>query len=246
MSNSSSTTDGYITDVAYLPGYYPAMSPTQIRYVASLNGFQTPSTARSFLIPGIGLRLWKHSSNAGSIKPSWAIHRCGLHADTHTHIEDEVQKSNLQNVRVMCTDFASLPDDLGKFDFITLHGVYSWVAPELRSCILGIIHQHLKPGGLVQVTYNAMPGWSSLLPVRELLRYFSDQASGDSIQRISSALNVLVDLKKANVPIFHDQPLAAQLIEKLQAANPHYIAMSILMSTGLPLNSMKSSNTLAR
>ena len=146
----------------------------------------------------------------------------------------------------MCTDFMSLPDDLGKFDFITLHGVYSWVAPELRSCILGIIHQHLKPGGLVQVTYNAMPGWSSLLPVRELLRYFSDQASGDSIQRISSALNVLVDLKRLMYQFFMINLLQHNLLKSFKQPTHTTSRMSILMSTGLPLNSMKSSNTLAR
>ena len=228
MSDSSSTTDGYITDVAYLPGYYPAMSPTQIRYVASLNGFQTPSTARSFSYLELGCGYGSTLLTLAASNPHGQFTGVDFMPTHTTQIEDEVQKSNLKNVRVLCADFASMPDDLGKFDFITLHGVYSWVAPELRSCILGIIQQHLKPGGLVQVTYNAMPGWSSLLPVRELLRYFSDQASGNSIQRISSALNVLVDLKKANVPIFHDQPLAAQLIEKLQAANPHYIAHEYL------------------
>jgi len=37
---------------------------------------------------------------------------------------------------VITSDFGHLPKDLGEFQFIALHGVFSWVSQEVRDEIL--------------------------------------------------------------------------------------------------------------
>ncbi len=45
-----------------------------------------------------------------------------------------------------------------EFDYILVHGVYSWVPPAAREGILRICQQHLAPKGVAFISYNALPG----------------------------------------------------------------------------------------
>lgn len=213
--------------MAYLPGYYPAMDPAQMRYVASLNGVKPPAgNSFSYLELGCGF--------GGTILPLAAANPAcqfvgvdfmSVHAE---HISQERDAGGLSNLEVICADFADLPTTIGCFDYITLHGVFSWISPALRKCVLEVIQKHLKPGGIVEVTYNCLPGWASLLPVRSLFRQFAARQEGDSIQRVEFALREIEALHKADIPLFHDCPLASQLVEKLLLSDPHYIAHEYL------------------
>lgn len=228
MLPPSSTSNGYVTDVAYLPGFYPAMAPSQMRYVASLQGVRPPKTDRSFSYLELGCGFGSTLLALAAANPQGeftGIDFMPVHTD---RIARESAASGIDNLRVICADFTALPSDVGKFDFIVLHGVFSWISPELRRCVLELIRRHLKPGGLVEVTYNCMPGWASLLPVRTLLRHFAEQVKGDSVDRVTFALKEVERLRKADIPLFHDQPLAVQLVDKLLAANPHYVAHEYL------------------
>lgn len=42
-------------------------------------------------------------------------------------------------------------DGLPQFDFITLHGIYTWVSRENRQHIVDFIARYLKPGGIVSL-----------------------------------------------------------------------------------------------
>ncbi len=55
-----------------------------------------------------------------------------------------------------------------------LHGVYSWVAPEVRRDIARVLRDAARPGGYVFVSYNALPGWSQKMPLREMMLRASD------------------------------------------------------------------------
>jgi SAM-dependent methyltransferase len=219
---------GYVTDVAYLPGYYPFMAPARMRYVASLQGIRPPAVSEGFDFLELGCGFGSTLLTLAAANPQGRFTGVDFMPVHTEQIEREVAVTDLRNVRVLCADFAKMPADLPQFDFIALHGVFSWVSPELRQCVLEIIRRHLKPDGIVEVTYNCMPGWSSLLPVRTLLRHFAGQAEGDSIARVRQALAIVAEMRKADIPIFHDQPLAAQLVDRLMQADLHYVAHEYL------------------
>ena len=228
MPSHQSPAAGYVTDVAYLPGYYPFMAPARMRYVASLQGIRPPAVRGGFDFLELGCGFGSTLLTLAAANPQGrftGVDFMPVHTD---QIEREVAATALRNVRVLCADFAEMPADLPMFDFIALHGVFSWISPALRQCVLEIIRRHLKPDGIAEVTYNCMPGWSSLLPVRTLLRHFAGQAEGDSIARVRQALAIVAEMRKADLPIFHDQPLAAQLVDRLVQADPHYVAHEYL------------------
>jgi SAM-dependent methyltransferase len=228
MPSETPTSAGYVTDVSYLPGYYPFMAPARLRYVASLLGIRPPAVREGFDFLELGCGFGSTLLTLAAANPQGRFTGVDFMPVHTEHIEQEVAATGLRNVRVLCADFANMPADLPKFDFIALHGVFSWVSPELRRCVLGIIRRHLKPDGIVEVTYNCMPGWSSLLPVRTLLRHFAKRAEGDSIARVRQALTIVAEMRKANIPIFHDNPLAIQLVDRLVQADPRYVAHEYL------------------
>lgn len=228
MTTSPAHADGYVSDVAYLPGYYPFMAPARIRYVAALNGVRPPAGGPGLRFLELGCGFGTTLLALAASNPSGEFTGVDFLPAHVEHMRREVAATGLGNVRVLGTDFAHLPADLGQFDIIALHGVFSWVSPETRESIFGILRRHLAPGGIAEVTYNCMPGWASLLPVRSLIRHFAARAEGDSLARVRAALAEVAALRAADIPLFHDQPLAAQLIDRLVSADPHYVAHEYL------------------
>ncbi len=133
-----------------------------------------------------------------------------------------------RDARVLTADLAELPPELGEFEFIALHGVFSWVGPEVRERILDIARRHLAPGGLLLVSYNAMPGWAHLQPIRGILRQYAALRQGDSVQRIRDALAYLVFLRDRQAKYFVDNPRASAYIDALLTQDPRYLAHEYL------------------
>ncbi|MFC6486426.1 methyltransferase regulatory domain-containing protein [Nitratireductor sp. GCM10026969] len=103
------------------------------------------------------------------------------------------RKGGLANINLVEASFEDLArsdrNEYGLFDYIALHGVWSWVSPANRTHIVRFIDRHLKPGGLVYITYNALPGWTSAMPVQRLLRMFAQAAHDRSDRTVVRALD---------------------------------------------------------
>jgi cyclopropane fatty-acyl-phospholipid synthase-like methyltransferase len=57
----------------------------------------------------------------------------------------------LVNVDLRAADLAALPD-VGAFDYVIAHGVYSWIAPPARDALLAACRERLAPGGVAYVS----------------------------------------------------------------------------------------------
>jgi len=75
----------------------------------------------------------------------------------------------LGNVQFRHMDLIDLDPELGAFDYIIAHGVYSWVPGPVRDRLLAACKRHLAPNGIAYVSYNTLPGWQSILAVREMI-----------------------------------------------------------------------------
>ena len=168
--------DGYVIDVPYTAGFYRELSPTYLHLLAVLLGIQPPAAvdgAFSYCELGCGRglgpllmaaanplgRFYAYDFNEAQIAPTRAF----------------AERSGLGNVHFGSDSFASLAaggagSAPAAFDLIVLHGVWSWVGAESRRHLLHYLRDRLKPGGMVYVSYNCMPGWASFTPVRRLMR----------------------------------------------------------------------------
>nr|MDQ2970130.1 methyltransferase regulatory domain-containing protein [Acidobacteriota bacterium] len=80
-------------------------------------------------------------------------------------------RAGLDNVRLLAADFTVVPEDLGEFDYVVCHGVYSWVAPETADLLLRLCRRHLAPRGIVYVSYNTYPGWHRKEMLRKMMGF---------------------------------------------------------------------------
>jgi SAM-dependent methyltransferase len=136
---------------------------------------------------GQGLSLAIHAVAGGAawwgtdLIPAHAAHVRALVAGTEARLEAADQA-----FAVFCAR-----DDLPQFDFIGLHGVWSWVSAANRDRILGLVARRLRTGGVVYVSYNALPGWAPMLPLREMMVAYAATLPADlpRADRIEAALH---------------------------------------------------------
>jgi methyltransferase-like protein/SAM-dependent methyltransferase len=82
-----------------------------------------------------------------------------------------VEALELGNVELRALSILDVGEDLGQFDYILCHGVYSWVPADVRDRILKICASNLAPQGVAYVSYNSYPGWHLRGLVRDMLCY---------------------------------------------------------------------------
>ena len=219
---------GYITDLDYIPGFYPHMAPTAMRYAASLNRVMPPTTADGFRYLELGCGLGRSLTTLAAANPQGEFLGVDINPSHIESIEKDISSGGLTNVKAITSDFLNLSKDIGTFDFLTLHGVFSWVSPEVREQILAVAKKHLAPGGLLLVSYNAMPGWAHLQPIRGILRQYAALRQGDTTQRIRDALNYLVFIRDKKAKYFEDNPRAAAYVDGLLKQDLRYLAHEYL------------------
>lgn len=101
----------------------------------------------------------------------------------------------LSNVQLVQADILKLTVDLGEFDYIIAHGVYSWVPSEVREQLMSICKQHLASNGIAYVSYNTYPGWHMKDAVRNMMLYHTrntEQYQG-RVDKARELLNFLAE-----------------------------------------------------
>lgn len=184
---SENGADGYVEDIPYTFGYHPELDPARMQAVLRRAGFEPPEVAAACELGyGQGMSLAIHAVAGGAawwgtdLIPSHAAHVRALVAGTDARLE-----AADQTFAVFCAR-----DDLPQFDFIALHGVWSWVSAANRERILELVARRLRTGGVLYVSYNALPGWAPMLPLREMMVAYAAALPADlpRADRIEAAL----------------------------------------------------------
>lgn len=77
----------------------------------------------------------------------------------------------LKNIELACADLCALNADLGQFDYIVAHGIYSWVPQPVKEALLAATARHLAPHGVAYISYNTYPGGHMRNMLRALCLY---------------------------------------------------------------------------
>jgi methyltransferase-like protein/2-polyprenyl-3-methyl-5-hydroxy-6-metoxy-1,4-benzoquinol methylase len=109
---------------------------------------------------------------------------------------ETVRSLGLKNIELKRLSIMDVGPDLGKFDYIICHGVYSWVPNEVQDKILEVNRENLSPNGIGYVSYNTYPGWHMRGMIRDMLSYHARQFV-EPQTRIHQARNLLDFLGKA-------------------------------------------------
>lgn len=135
----------------------------------------------------------------------------------------------IENVRVVHGDLATLPVDMGKFDYIIAHGVFSWVPPAIQQALLRVCREHLTPHGLAYISFNVAAGWQNLLPLREKL-LASTGAGLPAPRRLAQAVAVLGQLETGC-----DDAVLQREIANLKTTAPSYLFHEYLAEDNAPI-----------
>ena len=183
----------YATDVPYLRTFSGDLSPALLRLVAALNGFTPPPTP-SFDYCELGAGNGDTTAALAAANPRARFVGVDVSPEHAAFGSGLARRGEIDNLRFLALDFADLGRaDLPDFDFIAAHGVLSWVSPEMRRTMIEVASAKLKPGGLLYVSYNALPGWAAVEPLRRLMIESAAGASGSSIDLDSTAFGTLLD-----------------------------------------------------
>ena len=101
-----------------------------------------------------------------------------------------IQKIGLKNVSLRHASIMDVDESYGQFDYIIVHGVFSWVPTEVREKIFTIFAQRLQPNGVAYVSYNTYPGWHMRGMIRDMMQFHSNRFT-DARQRVQQARALL-------------------------------------------------------
>ncbi len=117
-----------------------------------------------------------------------------------------IRDLGLTNISLHTADLLDLPN-LGQFDYILAHGVYSWVPADVQRALLDACKKRLTPHGIAYISYNTMPGWANRSALREMALFHAGEHPALS-DRLGQT-RALVQLVQQATPA--DHPLRAVL-----------------------------------
>ena len=144
-----------------------------------------------------------------------------------------ITKLGLENIELQCKSFTELSNDVGKFDYIICHGVFSWVPQQLQQAIFEIMRDRLAPEGIAYVSYNVLPGWRMMQPVRDAVLN-QIPPSLDHAGRIGAATELLAFLAKASPEAGPYGQALRSLVERLSSFPSDYFAHEFLEDSNEP------------
>jgi len=220
----SEWSNGYVADIGYTYGYYAELNPLRIKMAFLNAGLAYPEAGTACELGfGQGMSVNMHASaslaewHGTDFNPSQAAgaQHMAAAAGTGAQLYDQA-----------FAEFCAR-DDLPDFDFIGLHGIWSWVSDENRAVIVDFVRRKLKVGGVLYISYNTMPGWAAMLPLRELLTEHNAVMAAPGKQivpRIDDALafaervlETATDYSKAN-------PVPKLRLADMKSTNRNYLA----------------------
>ena len=215
---------GYLADVNYTFGYYPEMNPLRSRLAFAHAGIVAPSVATACEL-GFGQGV------------SVGIHAAASNVEWHGTDFNPAQAGFAQALVRAAESGAQLRDDafadffrradLPDFDFIGLHGIFSWISEDNRAAIVDFVRRKLKVGGVLYISYNTLPGWAGFAPMRHLLATHAESlgAPGRGIlDRVDGAMEFAERLLALNPAYVRAYPSLAERMKKVKGQNRNYVA----------------------
>jgi trans-aconitate methyltransferase len=225
----------YVTDVAYLRNFVEDLAPARLRLVAALNGF-SPPPARVFSYCELGSGNGDTVSTLAAANPDGSFFGVDVNPNHIAFATGLARRGGLDNVTFLENDFADLVDgDLPRFHYVGAHGVLSWVSPAKRKALIDFASARLEPGGLLAVSYNALPGWAAIEPLRRLLLDTASGVAGTTLERAQHGLAAAKVLADRGAEYFTQNPAARSMLDAALKGGLQYVAHEYFHSNFCPM-----------
>lgn len=220
--------EGYVADLAYTVGYYRELSPSLQQFVLLQQGIAPPNTPDAefdYFELGFGQGL---SLNVNALSHPRGRFWGNDFNPQHVLFAQELGAEAGLPIRVSDDSFEELLErDFPPFDYIALHGVWSWINAQNKETIVQFIRRNLKVGGVVYISHNTLPGWASAAPLRQLIKTHESLESsidGKRTDRIRKSLEFAQKLADTGAGYFKFNPGIGDRLKSLQTQSPSYLA----------------------
>lgn len=218
-------TEGYVSEINYTYGFYGELSPLKLALACAIKAIHPPDTNQPFNYCELACGRGYTTNLLASCYPQAQFYANDFNPNHILEAKKLAQSAGSQNVHFFDDSFSEfLHQDLPQFDFIVLHGIYSWITPENRKAIVEFIKQKLNVGGIVYISYNALPGWAAAMPMQGLMLRHRKHSSEPILKCIEQALNLTERLIDTNAGYFVQNPALKPRYETLKQQNRYYLA----------------------
>ena len=220
-------TSGYVADINYTYGFYRELTPAILSLVALVKGQHGPNAAAPLTYCELGCGQGVSTNLLAAANPHIRFYATDFNPSQIAGARMLADEAGLENVHFYdesFADFADVPSLPESFDIIALHGIYSWISAENRATIIDFIRRKLKVGGLVYMSYNALPGWAPMMPLRRLFVDHAATTHGAMAGRIDQALQHAERLMLAKSRYFLvNSPVVARF-DQIKGGSKNYLA----------------------
>lgn len=221
---------GYDVSVEYTHGFHPEMAPDWLDFCARMAGTAAPRDGGTRGLrylelgsgTGVGLTLLAAANPRGEFLgvdflPEHVAHGTAL-----------AEAAGIRNVRFVAADFMALaaawPADFGVFDYVALHGVYTWVAAPVRAAVVRCLGHATRTGSLVYNSYNSQPGWLGTIPFQHISHRLKETAGTSSAGALQESVTLFDRLKAGGAAIFQILPGLGARVEAVKTRNLNYLS----------------------
>jgi len=220
----SDWTDGYVAEIGYTFGYYAELNPLRIA-MPFLNAALAPPRIATACELGFGQGI-SVNIHAAASSVSWY----GTDFNpAHAAFAQSLVQAAGSGAQLFDQSFAEfcLRPDLPDFDYIALHGIWSWVSPENRRVIVDFVRKKLRVGGLLYISYNCQPGFAAMVPLRHLLTEHAGMMAAPSlgiVARIDAAVEFAERLLALGPGFAAANPTIGERLNLIKSHDRHYLA----------------------
>lgn len=148
-----------------------------------------------------------------------------------------IEKMGLKNVRLEEKDILTVDESFGKFDYIIVHGIWSWVPDAVKDKIFSICRNNLTEHGIAYISYNVYPGWKRQEQLREIMQFSGRDVLEEPLEARTrkglDALKALAEILENDKGLGGGGKLPA--IQKILNHNFYYIAHEYMEAFNDPI-----------
>ena len=238
-------TQGYLAGLDYSYGYYGELNPVRVPLPFLIAGLASPEISTACELGfGQGISVNIHAAGSGH---QWY----GTDFNpAHAAFAQATAAASGAEAKLFDQSFAEFCNrtDLPDFEFIGLHGIWSWVSEENQNLIVDFVRRRLKVGGVLYIGYNTQPGWATMIPVQQLMTEYLELAppARDPLARIDAAFNFVEKLCVTEPIYARANPTVAGHLKACKGFDRVYLAHEYLNRNWLPIPFAEMAKKLAR
>lgn len=169
-TNTNDVQQTIYSELGYKSMPFPYTTPATLEAYAALVGVSAPNPKTARVLE-LGATYGGNIISQVLFNPDATFVGIELSQEQVEKGNEVIANAGLTNVSLIQSDIASIGSEIGTFDYIIAHGVYSWVDDGVKDALLRLINEHLAEDGIAYISYNTYPGWHTMEEVRQLMMF---------------------------------------------------------------------------